>query len=481
VLYYVDPMHPAYRSDKPGIAPDCGMALEPVYADGSGPAEGGQPRPAGTVTLDAGKRQVQGVRVGTVERAAATRSLRLFGRVVPDEGRVHLLNAALDGSVRKVADVTTGSRVRKGQWLGAVFMLDTRAGLQAYITALDVQEFDPQRRSDEGVTLTVGTTPSKSAQFGAERLLSYGISQKQIDELRAKREIPLTVDLYSPADGYVLARNVTLGQKFEKGMEWFRIANLDRVWVLADLADADAALLHPGQRATITLPGQRGTLTATVSDVPPQFDPASTTLKVRLLVDNPGAVLRPDMFVDVDVSVERPAALSVPVDAVVDGGLKKTVFVEKGDGVFEPRRVETGFHLGDRVEIVKGLSEGDRIVVSGTFMVDSESQMKAAAAGVYGEPAKDPVCGMDVDEGKAKAAGKTHQHAGKTYSFCSEQCRKTFAASPESHVGAAGGQGAGQDPGPGHDQGHGKDHGQGHDRGGGNGHAHDHGRGQASL
>jgi Cu(I)/Ag(I) efflux system membrane fusion protein len=267
--------------------------------------------------------------------------------------------------------------------------------------------------------------------------------------MRQKREIPLTIDVYSPADGFLLSRNVSVDQKFERGGEWFRIANLDKVWILADLPDADAALVQPGQQATVTLPGGRGALAAVVSDVPPQFDPASTTLRVRLLVDNPGAVLRPDMFVDVDLSVERPAALTVPVDAVVDGGLRKTVFVEKGDGVFEPRRVETGFHLGDRVEIVKGLSEGDRIVVSGTFMVDSESQMKAAAEGVFGEPARDPICGMDVDEAAAKAAGKTHVHAGKTYFFCSEQCRKTFAASPEAHLGASGGQGAG------HDHGHG--------------------------
>jgi Cu(I)/Ag(I) efflux system membrane fusion protein len=476
---YQCPMHPAIIQDHPGDCPVCGMKPVPVRADGAGPSTAGAARPAGTVTLDAGKRQLQGVRVGTVEKAAASRALRLFGRVVPDETRVHTLNAALDGSMARVAEVTTGSRVRRGQWLGSVFMLEARAALQAYITALDVVELDPRQRADQGMTVVVGTTPGKSAQFSEERLRSYGVSQRQIEEIHHKREIPMTIDVYAPVEGFVLSRNVTPGKKFMKGEEWFRIANLDTIWVLADLPDADAALVRPGQKATVTLPGHLGTLPAVVSDVPPQFDPESSTLKVRLLVENPGAVLRPDMFVDVDLAIERPAGLTVPVDAVVDGGLRKTVFVEKGDGVFEPRRVETGVHLGDRVEIVQGLSEGDRIVVSGTFMVDSESQLRAAAAGFSSEPAKDPICGMDVDEAKARAAGKSHQHGGKTYFFCSEQCRKTFAASPEAHLGAAGGRGAGQGGGPGQEPGHDHGHEHGRDRGGAN--AQDHGRRQASL
>ena len=460
---YQCPMHPAVIQDHPGDCPICGMKVVAVSAVGAGPTEGGSLHPAGTVSLEAGKRQLQGVRVGTVEKAPSTHALRLFGRVVPDETRIYTLNAALEGSVRRSSDVTTGSRVAKGQWLGSVFMVDTRAALQAYITALDVQDLDPSVRKHEGMTVSAGTTPSKSAQFTVERLRGLGVSQKQIDGMREQRDIPLSIDLYSPADGWVLARNFAQDQKFEKAAEWYRIANLDKVWILADLADADAALVRPGQKATVTLPGHRGTLEAVVSQVPPQFDAASSTLKVRLLVDNPGALLRPDMYVDVDLAIERPAALTVPVDAVVDGGLRKTVFVEQGDGIFEPRRVETGFHLGDRVEIVKGLSEGDRIVVSGTFMVDSESQMKAAAAGVHGEPARDPVCGMEVDEAKARAAGKTHVHAGKTYFFCSEQCKKTFVAAPEAHLGASDGQG----------------HEPGHDRGGAT--ARDPGRRQASL
>src|SRR6266545_1371913 len=166
VLYYVDPMHPAYKSDKPGIAPDCGMQLEPVYADGAPAASAdATPRPAGSVSISLDKQQLLGVRVSAVEKAPTTHAARLFGRVAPEETRVFLLNAALEGSVRELSPVTTGSRVKKGQWLGSVFSADARQALQAYITALDVQDLDPNARKEAGVVVAAGTTASKSGQF----------------------------------------------------------------------------------------------------------------------------------------------------------------------------------------------------------------------------------------------------------------------------------------------------------------------------
>jgi Cu(I)/Ag(I) efflux system membrane fusion protein len=267
-----------------------------------------------------------------------------------------------------------------------------------------------------------------------ERLRGMGMSQRQIEALRQKRDIPLTIDIESPADGLVVSRGVTLGQRYERGAEWFRVANLEKVWILADLLEADAGLVRPGATARVTVPGQGGELTAVVSRVPPQFDATSRTFKVRLELDNPGSRLRPDQFVDVALDVERPAALTVPADAVVDTGLHQTVFVEVGEGVYEPRAVETGWRAGDRVEVVRGLQAGDRIVLSGTFLVDSESQLKAAAAGVHGAAVKDPVCGMEVDEARARAAGWTVERRGKTLSFCSDGCRRRFLEAPDRYA-----------------------------------------------
>jgi YHS domain-containing protein len=242
----------------------------------------------------------------------------------------------------------------------------------------------------------------------------------------------------APAEGLVLTRNVSPGQWFDRGAELYRIADLTRIWILADAFENEAQHLRPGVRARISLPQQGKAFHATVSAVPPQFDATSRTLKVRLEMDNPGSALRPDMFVDVELPVNYPATITVPADAVVDSGVKKTVYVAKGDGLFEPRKVETGWRAGDRVEIVKGLMPGEKIVVSGTFLIDSESRMRAAAAGPRGETSEDPVCGMDVDQAKAKAAGLTSEFRGQTYYFCSTEDKAKFDKEPTKYSGKAG-------------------------------------------
>jgi Cu(I)/Ag(I) efflux system membrane fusion protein len=140
-------------------------------------------------------------------------------------------------------------------------------------------------------------------------------------------------------------------------------------------------------------------------------------------VDNPKFALRPGMFMDVEFPITLPSPVNVPVDAIMDSRVRQTAFVDRDKGYFEPRRGKTGWRLGDRGEIVEGLKPGERIVVSGNFLIDSESRMKLAAAGFFGNVVKDPVCGNDLDEGKAKSAGLKSEHQGKTYSFCSNACQ----------------------------------------------------------
>lgn len=478
VLHYTCPMHPTIRSDHPGTAPCCGMALEPVLAGGPSAAAG---HPAGTVALEAGLRQRQGVRVGAVERTPATQSLRLFGRVVADERRVFTLNAGTPGNINEVSAQTTGAFVKRGQRLATFFSADMRAALQGFITALDVIDTDPAKRASMSLTTAAGTTPNRNALFTVERLRALGMSMTQLEQMREKREVPLFIDIVSPVDGVVLSRSVSPGQKFDHGTEWFKVANLDKVWVLADLLPGDSAHANPGATAMVSIPGRPGTLAAVVSQIPPSFDPESRTLKVRLELDNPGAVLRPDMYVDATLQVEHPAALTVPVDAVVDTGLRKTVFVERGEGIFEPQAITTGWRADGKVEVLSGLTAGDRIVLSGTFLVDSESQLRSigtapapaagcadpahgGAAGQGGACAadqavpameaehadhhhtgfpqvgatatKDPVCGMSVNEAAARASGKVAEHQGKAYFFCSDSCRTRFQGAPEKFADA---------------------------------------------
>src|SRR5919204_3226655 len=212
----------------------------------------------------------------------------------------------------------------------------------------------------------------------------------------------------SPADGFVLARNTFPGLKFDRGFELYRIADLRKVWVLADVFPQDARHVRPGMRSEVAVPEQGVALPGTVREILPQFDAMTRTLKVKIALDNPGYLLRPDMFVEVRVAVELPSAVVVPSDAIVDSGLVKRVFVQSGEGLFEPRVVVTGWRAGDQVEIVKGLSAGEIVVTSGTFFLDSETRMRPPPSGAA---AVDPVSPVPTGHRPRGGAGSSSLEA----------------------------------------------------------------------
>jgi membrane fusion protein, copper/silver efflux system len=329
--------------------------------------------PPGAVTVSPSKQQLIGVHVGTAEQKAATSRLRLYGRVVAEETRLYTLNVGIDGFIRQISNVTTGSHVRKDEWLATFSAPEARLPIQGYLVALDVLD----RETTGGASGAALEQARGSVQQSVDRLLTLGMSSVQVEEIARTRQLPTNIRVTAPEDGFVVARRVSIGQKFERGDELYRIADLRRVWILADVFGRDAELVRPGMDAEVSLPGRTRTLRARTSgDVLPQFDQASQSLKVRLEVDNPDFFLRPGMFVDVELPITFPTAIVVPVEAVLDSGVRKTVFVERGPGVFEPRAVETGWRSGGVVEIVTGLASGDRIVVSGTFLLDSESRIR---------------------------------------------------------------------------------------------------------
>jgi Cu(I)/Ag(I) efflux system membrane fusion protein len=200
---------------------------------------------------------------------------------------------------------------------------------------------------------------------------------------------------------------------------------------MADVFDEDSQNFRPGTRARVSLPSHKKSLSAIVSEVLPQFDASSRTLKVRLEIDNPDYVLRPDMFVDVELLVAYSDVIAVPVDAVLDSGLKKTVYVDRGEGSFEPREVETGRRFTGRVEILRGLEPGERIASAGTFMLDSETRMKQTTTAVHDEMTKDPVCGMGLQAAKA---GARMEYQGVMRYFCSPKCKNKFVNNPHGYL-----------------------------------------------
>jgi RND family efflux transporter MFP subunit len=428
VSAYACPMHPQYRSDRPGDCPSCGMRLEPVREeDGPAAASDGTALPAGAVRVSPERQQTIGVRLGVVERVSGVRTLRTTGRVAPNENAVYPLVAGADGVVREVRGATTGSLVKKNEVLLSFHAPEFVNAQIAYFTQLETLGRAPDVQQ--------GRVSEVVERFG-NTLRNMGISEEQLAEMREKRQLRQYIQIVAPVDGFVLERKAAVGLSCDRGFEFYRIADLRRVWILADVYENQAPFIRPGSKARVTSQDRNRPLEATVSRAEPVFDEATRTLKVRLETHNPGFALKPGMFVDVQFDIELPPSLAVPADAIVDSGLRKTVFVDRGNGYFEPRAVETGWRLSDQVEVSKGLMVGERIVISGTFLIDSESRMKAASQGLFGPVAKDPMCGMEVDEKRAAAAGRTSEYEGRTYYFCADECKKRFDAEPAKYAQA---------------------------------------------
>jgi membrane fusion protein, copper/silver efflux system len=377
VLYWVDPMHPAYRSDKPGTAPDCGMALEPVYADDAGHSlittDDSLP---GAVKIDPGTQQLYGIQLAKVETASGQGTIRFFGRVAADQTRVYRVNLGTDGFVKETHDDAVGNHVTKDQHLAVVYSPEFLSVAGGYLSANERAPAASGSSKDNTAPST--TLGAGSSQARADRLRNLGMSDSQIDEISSNHKIPENVYVVSPTDGFILARNISPGVRFERYMDMYTIADLSRVWILAEVFGRDAKVFRPGAMARVTLTDTGETFAARVSDVLPEVDPATRVLKVRLEADNPGFKLRPDMFVNVELAASMASGLTVPADAVVDSGLSKRVFVQTTAGLFQARAVETGWRLNNRVQIVKGLREGESVVAAGTFLVDSESRLQTA-------------------------------------------------------------------------------------------------------
>lgn len=425
VLYYVDPMNPSHTSPEPGLAP-CGMKMEPVYADEAERPAGLAMSP-GAVKITPEKQQMVGVRVAKVEVTPWTYTLRTLGKVAVDEHRIYRVNAFTEGWIVRAYHNSTGSIVRRDEPLATFYSKDLPTALQTYFYASHALD-----SLSEGQKLPAGQIDALEAQkrLAEGGLMNLGMGRLQIEELARTRQITQEVVINAPVTSFVLARNITPGQKFVSGEELYRLADLSRVWVLADLYGSEADYVRPGDKVRVRLPHQDHLFVATVSEVLPEFNPTTLTLKVRLEVNNPNFTLRPGMFTDVEFPIQLAPAINIPVDAVMDAGVKQTVFVDRGNGFFEPRQVKTGWRLGDRVEIVEGLKPGESIVVSGNFLIDSESRMKLAAAGMFGEVTQDPVCGLNVDMSKAKAAGYQSTFNNQPYFFCSQGCQQHFEKNP---------------------------------------------------
>ncbi len=294
-----------------------------------------------------------------------------------DETRVFKVVPPVDGLVRQVASVATGDGVHKDELLATFLNREVLRPQQAYLQALN-----SVAKYSKGIGVEQPESKESPVQAAEENLEYLGISRAQIREIADTRKATPEVEIRSPASGLLLVRNAFPGTRFDRGTELFEIGDVTHVWVYAENFENESRLIRLAKTATVSYQGRQ--FPAMVSKAPPQFDPASRTLKTRLDLDNPDLLLRPGMFVDVRFELSLPPAITVPDDAVVDSGQEQIVYIARGNGYFVPRRVVTGWRLDGCVQIVKGLTEGEKVVVSGTFLVDSESRLRGASSAFQG-------------------------------------------------------------------------------------------------
>jgi len=387
VLYWVDPMHPAYKSDKPGTAPDCGMDLVPVYEEA--PTGAPQEKPVAgysTISVPPERQQAIGVQLGKVEVRDITKTIRAVGRVAFDETLLHQVHAKFEGYVEDLYVDYTGKPVRKGQPLLSIYSPDLLATQQEYLLAFRARQ---QFRGSSNTDLSRGGTDLYES--ARQRLLLWDISSGDLDRLEKTGKPRKALTLYSPVSGFVMVKNAVQGARVMPSDSLFEIAGLHRVWVLADVYESEAPFVTVGQSARMSLsylPGR--TWIGKVTFIAPVLDETTRTVKVRVEFANPDGVLKPEMYSE--VLLERPLGrvVAVPESAVLTTGTRSIVFVAKGGGQFEPREVEPGAKVDSYYEIREGLAGGEDVVTHANFLVDSESRLKAALTGMAPAPDKTP-------------------------------------------------------------------------------------------
>jgi Cu(I)/Ag(I) efflux system membrane fusion protein len=361
-IMYRSTMSPNEVSDRPG-KDSMGMEMVPFEVEESGTlAEvGGRIQ----VKISAERQQLIGIKTAVVRSQPIHKLIKAVGRVDYAEPNISIVNLKFDGWIEKLFVNSTGRAVRKGEPLFDIYSPELVSAQQEYLIALKA-----------GPTLGESSSLLKSAR---EKLRLWDITDSQVEELERTRQFKKTVTVYSPGPGIVVEKNVLQGQKIMAGENLYKIADLSRVWILGEIYEYELPFIKMGQETQIFLsyyPGEP--FAGKIIYIYPYLKPETRTNQIRIEIDNPGLKLKPEMFANLEIQVDYGTRLTVPVDAVLDAGESKIVFVAKVDGYFEPREVRLGVRGEDTFEVLDGVSEGENIVTSANFLVDSESSLKAA-------------------------------------------------------------------------------------------------------
>lgn len=358
IAYYTCPMHPSVQQASPGKCPICGMELTPVTR---------QDLATGTIVVDEVRRQQIGVTTAPAERRALTRHIRAVGRVAVDESRLTDVNLRMSGWVQELYVDETGQHVKKGQTLFTLYSPELYAAEQEYLTAV-------RRTREEGSQALV-----ELGRASEKRLRLLGMSTSQIRQLSRGGEAWEYVPVPSPATGYVIDKEIVEGGRVEAGMRVYRIADLTRVWIDADVFESDLPFVEVGQPVRVELPYDPGeTFAGHVDYVYPTLASATRTARIRVALSNPGLTFKPNMYTNVELAVDLGERLAIPDSAVIYTGPRRLVFIDLGQGRLRPQEIEVGVHAEGYLEVKRGLEPGDRVVTSGNFLIAAESRIRSA-------------------------------------------------------------------------------------------------------
>ncbi|MGB3400031.1 MAG: efflux RND transporter periplasmic adaptor subunit [Candidatus Deferrimicrobiaceae bacterium] len=393
ILYWTDPMIPGDRSDRPGKSP-MGMDRVPVYEEAA----------VGSVSVNSAQRVMANVATEKVAMREFSLDTIAVGKIAWDERKVAKVAARFGGRVEKLHVNFTGTRVDRGQPLLDIYSPELVATQREYLLAreglvrMKESPYGDAREMSSGLLAAV-----------RRRLALWNVTDAQIEELERTGEPRTAFTVFAPASGVVTERLVTAGQYVMEGTLLYAIADLGNVWILAEIYETEIHKVAVGTQASITTDAYPGReFRGRVAFVDPFLNPETRTVRVRVDLPNPGGLLKPEMFVNVSFRGKQGKALSVPDTAVLVTGRMAMAWVETAPNAFEPRVVRTGQKSGGYYEILSGLSEGDTVVTSGGFLLDSESQLKGGTAGSHaghGAAGSPPDGKREQPSGPSPAAG----------------------------------------------------------------------------
>ena len=370
ILYWRAPMDPTEIYDRPGKS-KMGMDLVPVY-------EGEEAGGAGSITIDGAIQQNMNLRTAPVERLDISRVIRAYGRITYAQDREYTVTTKINGWIEKLYVNTEGQQVRKGEPLLEIYSPELVSTQEEYLLALN-----NYKKLAESPYESVRKSAERMLALSRERLEFWDISDAEISRIEQTGKASHTIQLMTQLTGVVTHKNVKEGDKVGPGMNLFHIADLSRIWVEAAVYESELPLIQKGQTAELELDQLQGyTLKGKVDFIYPYLDQKARANNVRLMFDNPEQILKPDMFATVRISAHvADESLAIPQEAVIYSGKRAIVFVTRGDGKFEPREVKIGAEGEDGyVQVVSGLFDGEHVVVSGQFLLDSESRTREAIA-----------------------------------------------------------------------------------------------------